>query len=93
MEFNKKKTKSVKISLWWIIAALFVVILAYPFIILFTLTLIPIALLCVIFKGKKGTAIGFQINLDLSNSSLIDTHSNKEIKEGIDKLLDKLDEK
>ena len=66
----------------------FVLILVYPIIILFILILIPIALVCIIFRGRKGTSIGLQFNFDLNNASLIDTHKNKEIKEGIDNILE-----
>ena len=79
--------KFVLLILLVLIIAPLILILVYPVIILFILILIPIVLVSIVLKGKTGTSIGFQINLDLNNASLIDTHKNKEIKEGIDSLL------
>lgn len=98
VEINKKekpaKGKTISFfKLLFILVILMVVvpivlIAVYPIIILFILILIPIALVCIIFKGKDGTAIGLQLNFDFNNASLIDTHKNKEIKEGIDNILE-----
>lgn len=93
--FNSKNKPTKQINIFKIILILILLmiiiplllIIIYPIIILFILILIPIALVCIIFKGKNGTSIGLQFNIDLTNASLIDTHKNKEIKEGIDNIL------
>lgn len=79
-KFNIFKIILILILLMIIIPLL--LILVYPAIILFILILIPIALVCIIFKGKNGTTIGMQINIDLNNIC-----KNEEIKEGIDNVL------
>lgn len=83
IKINNKNKKTINlfkiflgILLLMVIAPLILIIL-YPIIILFILLLIPIALICMIFRNKNGESVGIQINVDLANLSLFNPNLTK----------------